>query len=106
MISHRLGDIPRVEGDLAVTRALGDWTLKKYVINDPHLQEVDLQPGHESLILACDGVWDVISDQEAIDLIKNIDNPQQASELLKDEALKRGSTDNISVIVVKLKVSP
>lgn len=48
------------------------------------------------------GIWDVISDQEAVDLIKNDSNAQIMSEKLMKMALQRGSTDNITVLVVLL----
>jgi serine/threonine protein phosphatase PrpC len=62
----------------------------------------------EFLIVACDGLWDVVDDQEAVDLVRNFvdvsdnteDNKRERSaRFLIDEALRRGSTDNITVIV-------
>lgn len=47
-------------------------------------------------------LWDVCSDQEAVDLIYNIQDPQEASKTLVDHALSRFSTDNLSVMVVRL----
>lgn len=41
------------------------------------------------------------SDQEAVDLIRNINDPQEASKLLVDHALARFSTDNLSVMIVR-----
>ena len=46
-------------------------------------------------------LWDVCSDQEAVDLIRNITDPQEASKLLVDHALARFSTDNLSVMIVR-----
>jgi protein phosphatase PTC1 len=43
----------------------------------------------------------VCSDQEAVDLIRNINDPQEASKLLVDHALARFSTDNLSVMIVR-----
>lgn len=58
----------------------------------------------EYLILACDGLWDVISEQESIEiaspLIRNY-NTEVASKRLRDVAYARGSTDNITVLVIK-----
>jgi serine/threonine protein phosphatase PrpC len=60
------------------------------------------------LILACDGVWDVISDQQAVDICLRPDiNGQELSAdmmacKLRDMAYLYGSTDNISVVVVKI----
>jgi protein phosphatase PTC1 len=43
----------------------------------------------------------VTSDQEAVDIIRNIQDPQQASKMLVDHALARFSTDNLSVMIVR-----
>jgi len=51
--------------------------------------------------LACDGLWDVCTDQEAVDLIRNSQDPQHASKQLVDHALARFSTDNLSCMVVR-----
>jgi len=92
----------RVNGILAVTRSLGDHAMKDYVVGDPYLQTIELDETDTHLILACDGLWDVTSDQEAIDLILPENDAQKMSDKLLVHALKNGSTDNISVMVVLL----
>jgi protein phosphatase PTC1 len=46
-------------------------------------------------------LWDVCSDQEAVDLIRHIQDPQEASKKLVEYALARFSTDNLSCMVVR-----
>lgn len=46
----------RVNGVLAVTRALGDSSMKEYVVGAPYTTETDLTDEDEFMILACDGV--------------------------------------------------
>ncbi len=95
----------RVNGTLAVTRALGDASMKEFISGHPFTTETTLLAGDEDsfLILACDGLWDICSDQEACDYISSdIDDPQRCAELLIDFALEQGSMDNLSVIVVRL----
>jgi len=92
----------RVNGVLAVTRSLGDHLMKDYVIADPYLKSTKLEPGDTHLVLACDGLWDVASDQEVVDLIVGESDAQKASEKLLVHALKNGSTDNISVMTIFL----
>jgi Leucine-rich repeat (LRR) protein/serine/threonine protein phosphatase PrpC len=75
---------------------------------DDHLDEeerYDVGPEDEPaelLVLACDGVWDVLSNQEAVDLALSAANPVEGAELIRDLAYLRGSTDNITACVVWL----
>ncbi|CAF3511255.1 unnamed protein product [Fusarium graminearum] len=93
----------RVNGVLAVTRALGDAYMKKLVTGHPYTTETVIQPdSDEFIIIACDGIWDVCSDQEAVDLVRNVNDPISASKQLVDYALNRFSTDNLSCMVVRL----
>ncbi|KAF2005563.1 PP2C-domain-containing protein [Amniculicola lignicola CBS 123094] len=92
----------RVNGVLAVTRALGDAYMKDLVTGHPYTTETVIQPDQdEFLILACDGLWDVCSDQEAVDLVRSTQDPQAASKALVEHALARFSTDNLSCMVVR-----
>jgi protein phosphatase PTC1 len=47
-------------------------------------------------------LWDVCSDQEAVDLVREIHDPGEGAKLLVDHALNRYSTDNLSCMVVRL----
>lgn len=53
----------RVGGVLAVSRAFGDRPLKRYVIACPDVRHDNLDVGEESIILASDGLWDVVSNK-------------------------------------------
>ena len=53
----------RVGGSLAVTRAFGDHSLKKDgVIAKPYINKLILKSCDKFLVVASDGVWDVLSD--------------------------------------------
>lgn len=54
------------------------------------------------LVLACDGVFDVLKNDEIAQLIQGKTHPQTCAELIMEAAIKKGSTDNISVIGVSL----
>ncbi|KAF9281672.1 Protein phosphatase 2C 1 [Linnemannia elongata] len=94
----------RVNGVLAVTRALGDSSMKEFIIGAPYTTRTEIGADNPYLILACDGLWDVCSDQEAVELVKEVVCPTKASQLLLEHALQKFSTDNISVMVVRLNV--
>jgi protein phosphatase 1L len=91
----------RVGGVLAVSRAFGDRPLKRFVIPTPDIREEALSRSDECLILASDGLWDVVGNQDAVALIKDTRNAEQAAKRLVTEAYHRGSADNISVVVLK-----
>ena len=57
-----------VNGQLAVSRALGDTPLHPYVSSDPEIHgplNLDTEARNQFVVLACDGVWDVLTDEEA-----------------------------------------
>ncbi|CAN6454350.1 unnamed protein product [Victoria cruziana] len=95
------GDVPRVDGRLAVARAFGDKSLKKHLSSEPHVK-IQMIDGHvEFLILASDGLWKVMTNQEAANAIKHIKDAQTAAKHLTEEAVSRKSKDDISCIVVR-----
>jgi serine/threonine protein phosphatase PrpC len=91
----------RVLGVLAVARSLGDHgIMKEFVVGKPYVDSIDFDHGEgEFIILACDGLFDVMDDQEAVDLVRNVKGREGAAQMLCNEAIKRGSTDNVTVIV-------
>ncbi|CDK28627.1 unnamed protein product [Kuraishia capsulata CBS 1993] len=91
----------RVNGILAVTRSLGDKYMKNLVIGNPYTTATEITEEDEFLIIACDGLWDVCSDQKAVDLVRKVKNPQTASKILCNYAVDNVTTDNVTVMVVK-----
>lgn len=93
-------------GYIAITRAMGDHNMKRpgYIHNTPHISVRTLTEANDYLILACDGVWDVVTDQEALELVRKEDHPSclTKAKVLLIEAKKKGSTDNLTVMVIKL----
>ncbi|PIN23482.1 Serine/threonine protein phosphatase [Handroanthus impetiginosus] len=98
----------RVHGSLAVTRAIGDRHLKEWVIAEPATKVFKIRPDCEFLIMASDGLWDKVSNQEAVDLARPLcvggGKPEvfSACKKLVDLSLTRGSTDDISVMIIQL----
>lgn len=92
----------RVNGMLAVTRSLGDKFFDSLVVGSPFTTSVEITSEDKFLILACDGLWDVIDDQDACELIKDITEPNEAAKVLVRYALENGTTDNVTVMVVFL----
>ncbi len=69
----------------------------------PEVTAVELGPDDHFLILASDGLWDVMSVQEAVGLVYDtVKDPTLAGKRLVCEALMRGSADNVTAVVVFL----
>ncbi|KAG7032840.1 putative protein phosphatase 2C 11, partial [Cucurbita argyrosperma subsp. argyrosperma] len=94
----------RVGGILAVSRAFGDKLLKRYVVADPEIKEEEI-PSVDFIIIASDGLWNVISNEEAVSLVQHIQDAEMASRKLIQEAYARGSTDNITCVIVQFGLS-
>ena len=88
--------------DLSLSRALGDTEASPYVSVLPQVYRYRLSPSDNYIILACDGLWDVMSNQEAVDLIKN-NKTGNLARILANKAIEIGSTDNVSVIVYDMR---
>jgi len=95
--------VPRVEGILAISRALGDSCLKPYVSAEPYITEGTLGSENDLAVIACDGVWDVLSPEAVIETARQETDPQKAAEKISHKALDHDSTDNITVIVLNLR---
>mmetsp|Transcript_22394 Transcript_22394/g.54225 ORF Transcript_22394/g.54225 Transcript_22394/m.54225 type:complete len:610 (-) Transcript_22394:110-1939(-) len=118
------GGVDRVNGNLAVSRSLGDIKLAPFLSRTPHVFAMTKNEAYDQcgrtemtedsnlpcfIILASDGLWDVLSNQEAVDLAwqiikenKNGTGYQEAAEVLTQESYVRGSLDNIGVCVVAI----
>eukprot|EP01103_Thecamoeba_quadrilineata_P008671 TRINITY_DN18401_c0_g1_i1.p1 TRINITY_DN18401_c0_g1~~TRINITY_DN18401_c0_g1_i1.p1 ORF type:complete len:336 (+),score=55.31 TRINITY_DN18401_c0_g1_i1:36-1010(+) len=99
--------------NIAVSRAIGDLLYKSpsYTMNktsgliaEPDTSVTELSSEDKFLLLACDGLWDVFSHQDAVDFVleqlKEIQDPQRISDELVKEALARRSLDNVTVCLV------
>ncbi|KAK3218130.1 hypothetical protein Dsin_012100 [Dipteronia sinensis] len=107
----------RIGGVLATSRSIGDQYLKPFVISKPEVTVSERTDNDEFLILASDGLWDVMSNEVACQVVRrsfngrikwaslhvaNGNRATRAANVLSELAMARGSSDNISVIVVDL----
>ena len=97
-----LKDGGRVMDDLALTRALATFTRAHRRVPAFHAEELSLMSPF--FIIGCDGVWDVLSDEQAVDLVAAWHGAAEGAAVLRDLAFVHGSTDNISAMVVDLSV--
>jgi len=116
----------RVNGNLNLSRAIGDLEYKRRsdlpasaqaITCTPEIQTLPIVPEDEFLILACDGIWDVMSDQQAVDFVKTRIRDEATvlsgvcSELLDacitaDPRQTSGlGADNMTCVIVRLNIS-
>eukprot|EP00931_Biecheleriopsis_adriatica_P010297 TRINITY_DN111385_c0_g1_i1.p1 TRINITY_DN111385_c0_g1~~TRINITY_DN111385_c0_g1_i1.p1 ORF type:complete len:296 (+),score=68.68 TRINITY_DN111385_c0_g1_i1:42-890(+) len=112
----------RVNGMLAISRAFGDHQLKApnfskdIVSNVPDITSTELTQQDMFVIVACDGLWDVMEDQDSVNLVLEglrefmmvvpegmHDRKfmgQILARMLIEEALARGTSDNVTCLMV------
>lgn len=105
-----------LNGQLGVARALGDWHMQGLknsdpsrsspspLTSEPEVSEATLTADDEFMILGCDGLWDVFTSQNAIEYarrrLQQHNDPEQCSRELVAEALRRQTSDNLTVVTV------
>jgi serine/threonine protein phosphatase PrpC len=74
---------------LAMARAFGDFCLKDYgLISVPDINYRRLTERDQFIILASDGVWDVLSNKEAVDIVASAPSRSTAARALVDTAVR------------------
>ena len=109
VVNHRLN------GSLAVSRSFGD-VLHKDAATCPTLTAAPevairaLDDEDEFVVVGCDGLWDTLSMQTVTNFVRaelqRHRDLQRAAKALTEEAIARGSVDNVSVIIVALHQGP
>lgn len=112
--------VQRVNGALAVSRALGDYEYKNVEGRGPCEQLISPEPEifvrdrnmehDEFLILACDGIWDVMTNEDLCDFIYSrlllTDDLESVTNQVVDTCLHKGSRDNMSIVLVTFPAAP
>ena len=108
-----------LNGELGVTRALGDWHLEGMkgvgervgpLSAEPELKLVTLTKEDEFLIIGSDGIWEVFSSQNSVDFarrrLQEHNDVKLCCKQIVEEAIKRGATDNLTVVMVNFQTEP
>ncbi|XKL64067.1 hypothetical protein PGB90_004153 [Kerria lacca] len=111
--------IQRINGSLAVSRALGDYEYKnvegrgpceQLVSPEPEIFVRDRDEKDEFLVLACDGVWDVMSNEDICNFIRSrlliTDDLESITNQVVDTCLHKDSRDNMSIVLVTFPGAP
>lgn len=95
--------------DLSVSRAFGDKESRKYITHRPELYRYKLTGRDRFMIIACDGLWDVVSSQEAVNFViencydvemNRINHKVNIARLLAKYAIDLECGDNVTCMVV------
>jgi len=96
--------------DLSVSRAFGDFDAEPYVVNTPDIYKYKLSVLDKFMVVACDGLWDILSNQDVVNFVldncydmttnKRLSKHVDIAKKLADHAIAKGSTDNVTVIVI------
>ena len=95
----------RVNGNLSVSRAIGDAKQKHLVVGDADVKVFDLDGSEDYLVVACDGVWDVLNGEEIVKCVNtHLASPggskQTVAKAIAEFSRAECSGDNMTVIVV------
>jgi serine/threonine protein phosphatase PrpC len=98
--------------DLSVSRAYGDLDAVPFVNPSPDIFRYELDSNDKFMVMGCDGLWDVMSNQEVADYIleeldklkknktTNGGGKNNIAKLLGEYAIQKGSYDNITIIII------
>lgn len=106
----------RLMGVLAMTRAIGDHFLKPYITCEPEVVVTERSAADDLLVIGSDGLWDVLGNQEVVNIatrclrrtaergLSRRAGCRIAANVLARVALERGSRDNITAVVVDVRL--
>jgi serine/threonine protein phosphatase PrpC len=109
------GKITMDQGDwricgYSLSRAFGDCGAKPFISHCPDMKSFKPHPNDKFMIVACDGVWDYVNEQDIVNFVLSVCydkngklNPttvKTVARKLGNFCLKRGSQDNITIIII------
>ena len=98
--------VSRVNGVLAVARAFGNRNLRHVIRPDPEITQRIMCMADEYLVIASDGLWDVLSNKDVSDFCNSSATSNLKASMIAEElvnmAISRGSMDNTTCICVRL----
>ena len=77
-----------------MSRAIGDLFLKPYVSAEPDVRAMPIVAADEFIVLASDGVYDVLNNEQVVQIARSAASPEEAAQLLTESAYVAGSLDN------------
>ncbi len=96
--------IYRVNGNLALSRAIGDRSERPHVSAEPEIISVPVREGDQFVIVATDGLWDVMDSDDAVNYVKlSLKSgiaKNKIADVMVQEAMRLGTYDNVTVVII------
>lgn len=96
--------IYRVNGNLALSRAIGDRSERPHVTAEPEIISVPIEKGDEFVIVGTDGLWDVMDSDDAVNYVKLSlkagVSKNKIAAVMVEEAMRLGTWDNVTVVII------
>ena len=96
--------IYRVNGNLALSRAIGDRSERPAVTAEPEIISVPVRKGDQFIIVATDGLWDVMDSDDAVNYVKiSLEagvEKSKIADVMVQEAMRLGTYDNVTVVII------
>ncbi|CAO2834199.1 unnamed protein product [Amaranthus hypochondriacus] len=89
-------------GGLCLSRSIGDKDVGEFIVPVPYVKQVRLSTAGGRLIIASDGVWDILSFESALDCSRTMSAEAAAAQIVKEAVQLKGLRDDTTCIVVDI----
>ncbi|GMI96741.1 hypothetical protein like AT1G47380 [Hibiscus trionum] len=89
-------------GGLCLSRSIGDMDVGEFIVPVPYVKQVKLSTAGGRMIISSDGVWDVLSAEEALDCCRGMPPDAAAAQIVKEAVQSKGLRDDTTCIVVDI----
>jgi len=102
-----VGQVMRVQGVLAVTRAIGDLAFKDYISSEPEISSIQISPQDQYLILSTDGLLKTFTKEQVTRRVVSMRSAGQTfgsiAETIAQQAVEKGCKDNVTLLIIDIK---
>ncbi|KAL4298083.1 hypothetical protein GQ457_12G019070 [Hibiscus cannabinus] len=89
-------------GGLCLSRSIGDMDVGEFIVPVPYVKQVKFSTAGGRMIISSDGVWDVLSAEEALDCCRGMSPDAAAAQIVKEAVQSKGLRDDTTCIVVDI----
>nr|GEW49812.1 probable protein phosphatase 2C 12 [Tanacetum cinerariifolium] len=89
-------------GGLCLSRSIGDRDVGEFIVPVPYVKQVKLSSAGGRLVIASDGVWDILSAEEALECSRGLAPEAAAAQIVKETVQVKGLRDDTTCIVVDI----